>query len=119
MNNKTFSAQYPIPHADHILSKLGNSKLFSVIDLKNAYHQVKVKESDREKTGRVSDNFEFHWIRLPFGLQGAPYTLETAINYLLSNHKEFAVAYYDDILLFSRSKSDQMKHIEKILNTLL
>ena len=55
---------------------------------------------------------------MPFGFQGAPYPLATAINYLLSDHKDFAAAYYDDILLFSRSKSDHMKHIEKILKTL-
>ena len=75
LNDKTLSAHYPIPHADDIFSTLRNSKVFSVIDLKNAYHQVKVKESDREKTACFSDNFKFHWIRLPFGLQGAPYTL--------------------------------------------
>ena len=55
---------------------------------------------------------------MPFGLQGAPYTLATAMNYLLSDHKDFAAAYIDDILLFNRSESDHMKHIENILNTL-
>ena len=118
LNNKTLSAQYPIPHAD-VFNKLGNSKVFSVIDLKNAYHQVKVKEADREKTACVSDNFKFHWIRLPYGLQGAPYTLSTAMNYLLSEHKDCAAAYYDDILVFSMSESEHINHIENILNTLV
>ena len=79
---------------------------------------MKVKESDREKTACVTDNFKFHWIRLPFGLQGAPYTLSTAMNYLLSEHKDYAAAYYDDILLYSRSESEHITHIENILNTL-
>ena len=83
LNSKTIPAKYPIPHIDDVLMEVRDSKIFSVIDLKSAYHQILIAKEDREKTACVTQDYKFQWIRMPFGLSGAAYTLAAAIHFVL------------------------------------
>ena len=75
------SAKYPTPHIDGVLMKVCNSKIFSVIHLQSAYHQILIDKEYREKTACVTQDYKCQWIRMPFGLSRAAYTLAAAINF--------------------------------------
>lgn len=118
LNEKTIPAKYPIPHTDDVFNSLTGSKVFSVIDLKSAYHQILIDENDREKTACVNENFKFHWVRMPFGLNGAPYTLASAVSFLLKDCKDFSKGYYDDILIHSSNKETHFQHLKTVFEVL-
>ena len=90
LNAKTIPAVYPIPCTNDILDSLNGGKVFSVLDLKDAYHQIALKEEDQHKTAFVVPWEKLQWKRMPFGLVGVPYTLSAAMNYALEECKQFA-----------------------------
>eukprot|EP00795_Rhopilema_esculentum_P015820 gene15820-7130_t len=83
LNAKTIPTVYPIPRTDDVLDSLNGAKVFSVLDLKDAYHQIAIKEEDQHKTAFVVPWEKVKWKRMPFGLVGAPYTLSAAMSYAL------------------------------------
>ena len=89
-----------------------------MLDLKEAYHQVPVKEADKEKTAFVLPGEKLQWLNMPFGLVGAPYTLSAAMNIALEDCKGFARGYYDDILIFSQDLETHLRHIGCVLDSL-
>lgn len=72
LNSVTISDRYPIPEISDVLGKLGNSKFFSILDLKSGFHQIPLKNSDIEKTAFSINNGKYEFTRLPFGLKNAP-----------------------------------------------
>ena len=101
LNFQKIPAKYPIPRIDDVLMEVRDSKLFSVIDLKSAYHQILIAKEDREKTACVTQDYKFQWICMSLGISGAAYTLAAAIHSVLNVCKKVAVAYYDDIIVHS------------------
>ena len=118
LNSKTIPSVYPIPRTDDILDCLHGSQYYSVLDLKEAYHQVPVKEADKEKTAFVLPGEKLQWLNMPFGLVGAPYTLSAAMNIALEDCKGFARGYYDDILIFSQDLETHLRHVGCVLDSL-
>ena len=90
---------------------------FSVLDLSNAYFHIEVEEEGQGKTAFSFDGRKYQWRRLPFGLQGGAFSLTAALTKILEEFK-FAQSYYDDILIFSESKEEHLKHLKEILNAL-
>ena len=72
LNERTVDDKYPVPDINIILSNLGRGKFFSKVDLKSGFHQILLKESDREKTAFSVNNGKYEFCRLPFGLKNAP-----------------------------------------------
>ena len=118
LNSRTIPAKYPIPHIDDVLMEVRDSKIFSVVDLKSAYHQILIAKEDREKTACVTQDYKFQWIRRAFVLSGAVYNLAVAIHFVLNDCRKFAVAYYDDIIVHSKCRQDHLEHLEKIFKFL-
>ena len=118
LNLKTIPSIYPIPRTDDILDCLHGSQYYSVLRLKEAYHQVPVEEADKEKTAFVLHGEKLQWLKMPFGLVGAPYTLSAAMNITLKDCKGFARGYYYDILIFSRDLESHLQHVACVLDSL-
>ena len=117
LNKITIPNRYPIPRIDDLLDKLQGSKVFSSLDLCSAYQQVKLNESDYQKTAFRTPFGLYEYKVLPFGLTNAPSAFMSIINEVIAD-LPFAVVYLDDILVFSKNPEDHVRHVEEILNRL-
>lgn len=72
LNSVTMPDRYPIPEITEVLSHLGQSKWFTVLDLKSGFHQIPLRESDIEKKAFSINNAKYEFTRLQFGVKNAP-----------------------------------------------
>lgn len=119
LNEKTINDRYPIPDISVILSNLGQSAYFSTIDLKSGFHQILLKEEDREKTAFSLNNGKYEYCRLPFGLKNAPSIFQRAIDDVLREHiGKFCHVYIDDVIIFSKTAEQHLLDIQTVLDKL-
>lgn len=119
LNDVTIDDKYPLPNIDSILDKLGRAQYFTTIDLAKGYHQILIREQDREKTAFVTPHGLYEFIRMPFGLKNAPATFQRLMNETLRNFiNKTCVVYLDDILVFSTSLREHVKSITDIFTVL-
>lgn len=118
LNKITKKYARALPVIDDILASLGSAKYFSKLDLKSGYWQVKLNEKDKEKTAFTCHRGLFQFNVMPFGLANAPGVFQELMSVVLQGQEEFAVPYLDDILIFSKTKEEHVRHIEKVLGSL-
>jgi hypothetical protein len=120
LNDKTIDDKYPIPDISVILSNLGKAKFFTTLDLKSGFHQIQLAQRDREKTAFSINNGKYEFCRLPFGLKNAPSIFQRAIDDVLrENIGKFLHFYIDDIIVFSSTADDHLRHLEWVLKRLI
>lgn len=119
LNAITKEAKYPLPRIDDCLDRLGKAKYFSKLDLRSGYWQVKVHPKDVEKTAFRTAYGHHEFLVVPFGLQGAPSTFQRLMNlYLRPFLGKSVLVYLDDILIYSETQEDHLKHISQVLEVL-
>lgn len=119
LNEKTIFDRYPMADVSIILSNLGNSRYFSSIDLESSFYQIKIKNSDKEKTAFGINGAKYEFNRMPFGLKNAPSIFQRAIDDVLRPYiGKFAYVYMDDVVIFSKTKEEHLEHLKIIINAL-
>ena len=109
---------YPIPRIDQVLMLLNGAKYFTSLDLFSGYHQQELEEESRKICAFTSHRGLFQFNRLPFGIQVGSSHFQSLMDIVLQGTEEFALAYLDDILIFSKTKEDHVRHIQEVFNRL-
>jgi hypothetical protein len=111
--------KYPIPIVDETKDYLLGARYFSTIDLISGYWQIEIEEADKHKTAFTTSQGHYEFNRMPFGLTNAPATFQRLMNNLLQPviHK-FALVYLDDVIIYSKTINEHIKHIQCVLNLL-
>ena len=118
LNAATIPDPYEMPRIDGIIDQLGEAKILSKLDLSKGFYQVPINPDDVEKTAFQTPIGKFEFLAMPFGLRNAPATFQRLMDILLGDTPEFACAYMDDVIIFSNSWDDHLKHINIVMSKL-
>uniref|UniRef100_A0A8C6Q666 Gypsy retrotransposon integrase-like protein 1 n=2 Tax=Nothobranchius TaxID=28779 RepID=A0A8C6Q666_NOTFU len=120
LNQITVKNRYPLPLLSSTFEPVQDATIFTKLDLRNAYHLVRVKEGDEWKTAFKTPLGHFEYLVMPFGLTNAPAVFQSLVNSVLGDYlNQFVTVYLDDILIFSKSPTEHRQHVRAVLQRLL
>nr|GEZ62699.1 retrotransposon protein, putative, Ty3-gypsy subclass [Tanacetum cinerariifolium] len=115
----TVKNRYPLPRIDDLFDQLQGSSIYSKIDLRSGYHQLRVQVEDIPKTAFRTRYGHYEFQVMPFGLTNAPAVFMDLMNRVCKPYLDkFVIIFIDDILIYSKSKKEHKGHLRQILNLL-
>jgi hypothetical protein len=116
LNEVTVRNKYPLPRVDDLFDQLCGASVFSKIDLRLGYHQLKVRECDTPNTAFISRYGLYEFMVMSFGLTNAPaYFMYMMYKDFMEYLDKFVVVFIDDILVYSRSEEEHEGHLHFVL----
>ncbi|GKC84026.1 putative reverse transcriptase domain-containing protein, partial [Tanacetum coccineum] len=119
LNKLTIKNRYPLPKIDDLFDQLQGSSVYSKIDLRSGYHQLRIREEDIPITAFRTRYGHYEFQVMPFGLTNAPAVFMDLMNRVCKPYLDkFVIIFIDDILIYSKNKEEHGKHLKTILNLL-
>jgi hypothetical protein len=112
LNKVTVKNQYPLPQIDDLFDRLSGAKMFSRIDLRFGYYQIRIAQGDEENTACRTRYGSYEFLVMPFGLTNAPATFCTLMNDIFREWlDDFVVVCINNILVYSNSMEEHAEHL--------
>ncbi|QRW24236.1 Retrotransposable element Tf2 protein [Rhizoctonia solani] len=120
LNNRTKKNVYPLPRPDDLMAQLCGAKIFTKLDLRWGYNNVRVKEGDEWKTAFQTKYGLYKSLVMTFGLTNAPAAFQHFMNKLFKDLLDVCVIIYlDDILIYSKDNASHTRHVHEVLRRLM
>ncbi|GKF25799.1 putative reverse transcriptase domain-containing protein, partial [Tanacetum coccineum] len=119
LNNLAVKNRYPLPRIDDLFDQLQGSSVYSKIDLRSGYHQLRVREEDIPKTAFQNRYGHYEFQVMPFGLTKSPAVFMDLMNRVCKPFLDkFVFVFIDDILIYSKNKKEHEEHLKAVLELL-
>ena len=119
LNRVTIKNQYPLPRIDDLFDQLRGARVYSMIDLRTSYHQLRVRDTDIPKTAFRTRYGHYKFTVMPFGLTNAPAAFMDLMHRVFQPYlDQFFVVFVDDILIYSQSEWEHEYHLRIVLQLL-
>ncbi|KAL4033156.1 hypothetical protein IC575_006242 [Cucumis melo] len=119
LNKVSVKNRYPLPRIDDLFDQLQGATVFSKIDLRSGYHQLRIKDEDIPKTAFRSRYGHYEFIVMSFGLTNAPAVFMDLMNRVFREFLDtFVIVFIDDILIYSKTEAEHEEHLRMVLQTL-
>ena len=116
LNKMIIRNQYPLPRIDYLFYQLQGARVFSKIDLRSSYHQLKIRSEDVPKIAFRTRYGNYKFLVMPFGLTNAPVAFMDLMNRIFQPYlDQFVIVFIDDILIYLGSKEDHEEHLRVVL----
>ena len=119
LNSITIKNRYPLPGIAQLRDQTREATIYTKLDVRGAYNQIRIKEGEEWKTAFRTRYGHYEFTVMHFGLTNAPASWQQLINTVLAEYlDQFAIAYLDDILIYSKTEEEHEEHVKKILEAL-
>ncbi len=119
LNAQTIKNVYALPRCDELFDRLQGASVFTKLDLRSGYHQIRIHPDHIERTAFNTRYGHYEFLVLPFGLTNAPATFMCMMNDLLRPYLDkFVIVYLDDILIYSKNEEEHEQHVRQVLGVL-
>lgn len=120
LNKIVVPQSQPFPLIEDLMIKTRDCKFFSTLDINSAFWSIPLRITDRQKTAFVTQEGHYQWTCLPFGLKTSPAIFQRIMCNIIRKHKltEFTINYIDDILIFSKTFFDHVRHLTQLFQAI-